>query len=553
MPSSSANDLRGDFLAQLLHVGDSAHRLLAMQDRDPHSPSYGSFHYSYWRDKTSEFADARFQEAGAALGLLAHPAFAEIGKSRGWPGSDELNEACHAGLANLRRIQYRNGCYDEWYKGERGFAATAFTTFAYAAMAIHLGNAMAPASRALLQETLEPAAGWLENHDDMVKTNHEVVAAAALGAFFKVTGDTRWREAARAKIDRSLTVQTPEGWFPELDGMDFGYSALVLDYLMQYQWMTGDERANAAASRLLDFLLPHLHPDLSLSPEGGTCRNAYGGQSGYILLATNHHGARAVTAELLALANSKARILAYLGDDLRLSRWSILPIIGALNFLEEGRDLALARKVPYPQGWTVHASAAVAAYHREDCHIYVPFAGGAVTRIYLGAEAEVADLGLDALKNGNALTSLSYSSDRLAEVSGNTVSIAFDGGRTKYFFPSFAMRLLLRLGSMTERTSRLTRAFIDVYRRRAKTAINQSSASVREGGASFRLTRSIGVEENRIVLTDNLSAADGTTVELRLKPCPEEAKRPYPTKAGGSLTIRKSIDLASGQLLVEEA
>ena len=553
MASPSASDLRGDFLAQLVHVGDAAHRLLAMQDRDPHSPSHGSFHYPYWRDKTSEFPDARFQETGAALGLLAHPAFAELGKSRGWPENDELGEACHAGLSNLRRIQYRSGCYDEWYKGERGFAATAFTTFAYATMAIHLGNAMAPASRALLEETLEPAAGWLESHDDMVKTNHEVVAAAALAAFFKVSGDARWRQAAMAKMDRSLAVQTQEGWFPELDGMDFGYSALVLDYLMQYQRMTGDERVNAAASQLFDFLLPHLHPDFSLSAEGGTCRNPYGGQSGYVLLAAHHSGARAVTAGLLALANSQPRILAYLADDLRLTRWSILPVIGALNLLEEGSDIAPADTPPYPRGWTVHSSAAVAAYHHDDCHIYVPFAGGSVTRVYLGVAAKMADLGLDVLKDGNALTSLSYSSDRVAEFSGNTVSIAFDGGRTKYFFPGFAMRLLLRLGSVTERTSRLTRAFIDLYRRRAKTAINQSSASVRDGGAGFRLTRSIDVENNRIVLTDNLSAAAGATVELRLKTCPNGPKKRYPTMTDGSLTIRKTIDLATGQLRLDEA
>jgi hypothetical protein len=553
MPSSPASGLRGDFLAQLVHVGDAAHRLLAMQDRDPRSPSYGSFHYAYWRDKTSEFADARFQEAGAALGLLAHPAFADLGKSRGWPAADTLAAACHAGLANLRRLQYPSGCYDEWYKGERGFAATAFTTFAYAAAAIHLGSAMASATRTLLVETLAPAAGWLERCDDLVKTNHEVVAAAALAAFFKVDGDTRWHRAALSKMDRSLAVQTPEGWFPELDGMDFGYSALVLDYLMQYRRMSGDGRAQAAASRLLHFLLPHLHPDISFSSEGGSCRNAYGGQSGYVLLAADDSAARAVTCGLLALEDSRTRILAYLADDLRLARWSILPLIGALDLLEQAADVTPAAELPYPQGWTVHPSAAVAAHHRGDCHVYVPFAGGAVTRVYQGADIKLDDLGLDALKDGTAFTSLSYSGSRTAEFSDSTVSVVFDVGRAKYFFPGFAMRLLLRLGSATETTSRLTRAFIDRYRRRAKTAINQSSASVQTGGAGFRLTRSVAVDANRIVVTDSLAADDGATIELRLRPMPVDQKKHYSTEPGGSLTIRKTVDLTTGTLLVEAA
>src|SRR2546425_11981642 len=67
--------LRGDYRFQADFVVDAAWRLQSMQDDNPVSPSFGCFHYSYWRDKTSEFADARFQEAGAALGLLSLPFF----------------------------------------------------------------------------------------------------------------------------------------------------------------------------------------------------------------------------------------------------------------------------------------------------------------------------------------------------------------------------------------------------------------------------------------------------------------------------------------------
>src|SRR5262249_12095850 len=65
----------GDVRFQLDHVAREAWRLIALQDGDPNSPSFGCFHTAYWRDKTSEFPDARFQEAGAALGLLSLPIF----------------------------------------------------------------------------------------------------------------------------------------------------------------------------------------------------------------------------------------------------------------------------------------------------------------------------------------------------------------------------------------------------------------------------------------------------------------------------------------------
>ena len=93
--------LQGDVLNQLRHVGGAADRLLTIQDRDPCSPSFGSFHYAYWRDKTSDFADVRFQEAGAMLGLLSLPAFDALREAEGWPSRQSLMAAFRAGLANL--------------------------------------------------------------------------------------------------------------------------------------------------------------------------------------------------------------------------------------------------------------------------------------------------------------------------------------------------------------------------------------------------------------------------------------------------------------------
>ena len=60
-----------DFDSQTNFVINNAWRLISLQDKEISSPSYGSFHYAYWRDKTSEFPDSRFQEAGATIGILS--------------------------------------------------------------------------------------------------------------------------------------------------------------------------------------------------------------------------------------------------------------------------------------------------------------------------------------------------------------------------------------------------------------------------------------------------------------------------------------------------
>lgn len=543
--------LAGDFLHQLRHVGDSAHRLLAMQDRDPLSPSFGSFHYPYWRDKTSEFADARFQEAGAALGLLAHPRFRALGEQRGWPTPVELLAAFRAGLANLRRLQYREGCYDEWYKGERGFAATAFTTFAYAAAAIELGDGLPADLRALLVETLAPAARWLTGREDLVKVNHEVVGAAALAAYCRFAGDPAALSGGRDKLARSLATQHAEGWFPELRGMDFGYSALVADYLGHYGRLAGMEPLVAPATALFGFLLPHVHPDLTLSAEGGTCRNAYGGQAGCVLFAPHVPAAAALARRLAALpaAASRRRAMVYLADDLRLARWSILPLLGALAFLD-GPDLGTAQTLPYPEGWTLHRGAGVAAFHAGSVHVFTPYAGGAVTRVYVGDELVLADLGIDGDRAGVPLTSLVYDADRAATVDAGTLATRFPLAGAGYFYPGFLQRLVLRLGSTTAWSARWVRAAIDWYRQRKRTAINQAATSVGRPGGHQVLERRVEIDAARVVIRDAL-VGDGIGVRPRLSGPNLSSAADIEIPAGGAARIVKTVDLASGRVEVE--
>jgi hypothetical protein len=128
--------------------------------------------------------------------------------------------------------------------------------------------------------------------------------------------------------------------------------------------------------------------------EAGICRNAYVGQIGFLLLGS-HPLAQAVVGRMATLADSAKRIRPYLDDDLRLCRWGILPVLAAL--LAGPPDLAetpseFARC--YTPRWTVHKNAGLAAYHRGDLHLYAPFAGGAVTRIYRGEGLILEDLGL---------------------------------------------------------------------------------------------------------------------------------------------------------------
>jgi hypothetical protein len=546
--------LQGDVLNQLSNVGGAADRLLTIQDRDPCSPSFGSFHYAYWRDKTSDFADVRFQEAGAMLGLLSLPAFDVLREAEGWPSREALMAAFSAGLANLAREQYPEGCYDEWYKGERGFAVTAFTTAAYGLAALLFDDGLDARDRDLLTRTLKRAAQWLSRRDDTVKINHEIAGAAALAAVWRLTSEERWRRAAERKIEMSLAHQSEEGWFSELGAVDLGYTSVALDYLMIYWRLTGDDRAASAASRLI--LAPHLHPDLTAAAEAGICRNAYVGQIGFLLLGS-HPLAQAVVGRMATLADSAKRIRPYLDDDLRLCRWGILPVLAAL--LAGPPDLAetpseFARC--YTPGWTVHKNAGLAAYHRDDLHLYAPFAGGAVARIYRGERLILEDLGLHIRDGDKTFAVRDYDPGRPLWVTGNGVSISIAFGETQYLFPSFLQRLLLRAGSMTPASSKLTRSLIDRYRIRRRTAGNQSVASIAGAAQRFTLERQIDIDGETVriadVLRDRENALSSEMIFPELSVCGVAASLPTTTFAKASmLRVTKTIDTGESEPQLE--
>lgn len=544
-----------DFEYQLGFVIDASWRMAGMQDRNPLSPSYGCFHYGYWRDKTSEFADARFQEAGAAFGLLSLPQFDDARRDGRLASRAALYDAFSAALGAWANSQHAEGCWDEWYKGERGFAATEFTMIAYGLAARYLGDGLRADDRQRLLATMGKAADWLAPRHDRVKANHEAAAAAALALAWEVTGEERHKTAAAEKIADTLARQTDEGWFPEIGGMDLGYCSVLLDYVMVYVLATGDAGPVPAMRRLLAFMFPHIHPDCTISPEAGLCLNPYVSRLGIGLLSEHDDAnAAAVMATLENSSPGQAGLAPTLADDLRLCRWSYLPIVTMLERTRfkksDGGAEALADL--FPGGWTVRKESAVAACHDGTTHVYFSVAGGGAVRVFWGRELVWEDIGIDVVSPGELLGSAGYSLDRpMAQVPGG-VEFKDALGKAVFFYPGFLSRLLLRLGSVTPFSSRLLRRLIDTYRLRKGTAINQSAAPLAGTGGGILFERRVVVEDGAVTITDRLERADGGIDSRFLRPNLTVRGETPPVIEGmfrsASVVITKSLREKEGRL-----
>jgi len=500
-----------DFEYQLGFVIDSAWRMVEMQDRNRLSPSYGCFHYAYWRDKTSEFPDSRFQEAGAALGLLALPRFDEARAAGTLPEAGILYSCFAAGIQFWESSQYPEGCWDEWYKGERGFAATEFPMIAYGLAARYMRDSIEAEDHERLVSTMRKAGDWLAARDDRVKANHEAAAAAALALAWETTGIETFRTAAQEKMADTLSRQTEEGWFPEIGGMDLGYCSVLLDYVMVYVLVTNDTGPIAAMKRLVEFMIPHVHPDATISPESGLCLNPIVSRLGIGLL--SQHGdenAAAIVETFTHSSPGRRGLTPYLADDLRLMRWSYLPIITVME-LETFRPAAGPESLSarYPEGWTIRDKSAVASYHAGPLHVYFSIAGGGAVRIFDGHKLVCEDIGINIIEADKNWGSAGYSLNRPILLTGNGTGFETAMGEAAFFYPGFLSRLVLRLGSTTPLFSRLLRQLIDRYRIKNGTAINQSAAPLAANNASYIFTRNVSVDAESVSITDRIERRNG--------------------------------------------
>src|SRR3954451_16707197 len=102
-------------------------RLLSLQDRNPFSPTYGSFHRLYWLDKSLDFPDAMAQFAVQALALV----YANDFPGNPYYHQPKIRDWIVAGLDYWARIQHTDGSFDEYYPYERGWVGpTGFSLYA---------------------------------------------------------------------------------------------------------------------------------------------------------------------------------------------------------------------------------------------------------------------------------------------------------------------------------------------------------------------------------------------------------------------------------------
>ena len=485
---------KNDLEWQVKFVVDNSWRLIHCQDRNPLSPSYGSFDTSYWRDKKSEFSDVRMQEAAAALGFLLHDKIYRI-YSGALPPKKILEESLKIGFNFLKKCQYKNGTFDEWYKGERGFAATEFPLIAFVLLAL-INKKIDQELKKDIIEIFRVSVDWLCKNEDIIKSNHEMAAIAGIAAYGALTNNKNYENKAKEKFQKLISRRSKDGWFPEIGGLDLGYCCVFLDYLQIYKIYTPGFKSDFIINDLVDFICDHLNPNSTIHEETGICLNSYMSRFGMIMSSNLNWKAKELK---IFWENNQVRNLGIepiLSDDLRLHRWAYLPLISFLMYPKEGQKVNFKGKKSCPMGWSSYANSGIAIYRSKNIFISLAAASGGHMQIFK--------------KNkllGEIKPPIFTLEEKLLSTTGyeNNITIdclpkiaSFTSGLTtpSFFFPSLSQRLILRLLCINPFLSKKIREFIDSRRLKYKTAINQSAGTFKSKFTKAKVITTLKVNDS---------------------------------------------------------
>lgn len=356
-------------------------KILTLQDRNPHSPTYGCFDRNFWQYKIIDFPSGMSQEFVLPLALAYETNISD----NPFYHQETLKEWVAAGIRYAALSAHPDGSCDDYFPFERAGGAAAFSLFACIESYTRLGF-YDPAMLAFFSKR----ADWLAHHQESGRlTNHQALIVLCLELLSRLLQSNRWDKAKAQRLEQVFAWQNEEGWFQEYEGCDPGYHTLTISCLARIYRLNADQHLKQ--SLLKESLIKAVrlaahfsHPDGSFGGEY-TSRNTYNFfPHGFELVGRWFPEALAINDRFLTgLANGKASCYA---DD---------HIIGhhTWNYLLSWQDFVAERPVlrPQPDGRVWLKQARVLIDRRNGQELYLALNKGGAFKLFCNAQLVASD------------------------------------------------------------------------------------------------------------------------------------------------------------------
>ena len=240
--------------------------ILSSLDRDPFSKTAGSFDRLFWGWKLKDYSDATLQRLMYPLARYYFKIDSSLCNKK------IFLDWILSSFSFLGKLQHRDGSFDQAFPHEHSHGATAFLLFDCASTFRIIEKKINMEAKTGIIKTLKKMGGYLVKFDEKhgFISNHLLGAASGLQILYIITGDIQYKSRARFYVDKVLSFQSKEGWYPEYGGADPGYQTLAIYYLSHYYKFTGDENVLNSLKNAIDFISYFIHPDGSFGGEYGS-------------------------------------------------------------------------------------------------------------------------------------------------------------------------------------------------------------------------------------------------------------------------------------------
>lgn len=351
-------------------------KILTLLDRNPHSPTYGCFDRNFWHYKIIDFPSGMAQEFVYPLAL----AYETDCPNNPFYQKPALKTWIEAGLLYMVNSSHQNASCDDYFPYEQAAGATAFSLLAgiesYQLLGLHHYRIL---------KFFEKRADWLAHHQESGRlSNHHALILLCLEKLSRLLNSSKWDRAKSLRLERLLSWQSQEGWFPEYEGSDPGYLSLTISCLAQIDQLKTEIRLKEALIKAVEFAHYFLHPDGSYGGEYAS-RNTYNFfPHGFELVGQWYPPALSVNDGFLqGLANGLSPCYA---DD---------HIIGhhTWNDLLAWRDFVAERPEPVPEkeGRTYFPEAQLLIEKRGNTKLYLALNKGGVFKLFRNQTLLVSD------------------------------------------------------------------------------------------------------------------------------------------------------------------
>ncbi|NJN04379.1 MAG: hypothetical protein HC873_15465 [Leptolyngbyaceae cyanobacterium SL_1_1] len=351
-------------------------KILTLQDRNPHSPTYGCFDRNFWQYKIIDFPSGMSQEFVWPLALAYdtpcsdNPFYQEL-KLRDW---------VEAGIVYAAKSAHADGSCDDYFPFERASGAAAFSLLAclesYQIMGLENSIAL---------RFFEKRADWLAHHLESGRlTNHQALIALCLEVTGRLLQTQKWEGAIRQRLELVFSWQNPEGWFQEYEGCDPGYHTLTISCLARLYQLRPSAQLKDAIAKGIILASYFVHPDGSYGGEY-TSRNTYN---------FFPHGFELAGEWMPEALSINDRFLTGLAKGLGAC-YADDHIVGhhAWNYLLAWRDFASDRpptKLPAP-GRVWLEEARILIDQRQDSKLYLGLNKGGTFKFFQGEHLVISD------------------------------------------------------------------------------------------------------------------------------------------------------------------